>query len=94
MPAVLPPGNVLVTGVSGFSGIWIAHALLANDFHVRGTVRNPEKGAYVADVFKNHVDRFEIVIVPDISKARPPLSFPRSSLFTDTLCRSRAAPRL
>ncbi|KAI0325692.1 NAD-P-binding protein [Cubamyces sp. BRFM 1775] len=68
MPAVLPPGKVLVTGVSGFSGIWIAHALLANGYHVRGTVRNPEKGAYVAHVFKNHGDRFEIVIVPDISK--------------------------
>ncbi|KAH9888576.1 NAD-P-binding protein [Cubamyces lactineus] len=59
MPAVLPPGNVLVTGVSGFSGIWIAHALLANGYHVRGTVRNPKKGAHVAEAFKNHGDRFK-----------------------------------
>ncbi|KAI9063794.1 NAD-P-binding protein [Trametes sanguinea] len=68
MPAVLPPGTVLVTGVSGFSGIWIAQALLANGYHVRGTVRNHEKGAHVAEVFKEHAERFSTVIVPDISK--------------------------
>ncbi|KAJ8469828.1 hypothetical protein ONZ51_g8736 [Trametes cubensis] len=58
MPTAPPPGNVLVTGVSGFSGIWIAHALLANGYHVRGTVRNPKKGAHVAepDAFDNALD--------------------------------------
>ncbi|KAI0634229.1 NAD-P-binding protein [Trametes polyzona] len=68
MPAVLPPGRVLVTGVSGFSGIWIARALLAEGYHVRGTVRNHKKGAHVHEVFKEHGDNFKTVIVPDISK--------------------------
>ncbi|OSD00099.1 NAD-P-binding protein [Trametes coccinea BRFM310] len=68
MPSVLPPGNVLVTGVSGFSGIWIARALLENGHHVRGTVRNHRKGAHVSELFNGHGDRFKTVIVPDISK--------------------------
>ncbi|KAI0651165.1 NAD-P-binding protein [Trametes meyenii] len=68
MPAVQPPATVLVTGVSGFSGAWIARALLENGYAVRGTVRSETKGAYVAGLFKAHGDRFASVIVPDISK--------------------------
>ncbi|TBU42030.1 NAD(P)-binding protein [Dichomitus squalens] len=68
MPAVPPPATVFVTGVSGFSGAWIARALLENGYAVRGTVRSEEKAAYVADLFKIHGDRFESVIVPDIAK--------------------------
>ncbi|KAI0752577.1 NAD-P-binding protein [Daedaleopsis nitida] len=69
MPAVQPPATVLVTGVSGFSGIWIARALLEDGFAVRGTVRSENKDAYVADLFKDHGGRFKPVIVPDISKS-------------------------
>ncbi|TBU37985.1 hypothetical protein BD309DRAFT_972795 [Dichomitus squalens] len=68
MPAVPSPATIFVTGVSGFSGAWIARALLGNGYAVRCTVRS-EKAAYIADLFKVHGDRFESVIVPDIAKA-------------------------
>ncbi|KAI0673122.1 NAD-P-binding protein [Trametes maxima] len=68
MPAVQPPATVLVTGVSGFSGAWIARALLENGYAVRGTVRSETKAAYVAGLFKAHGDRFTSVLIPDISK--------------------------
>ncbi|KAL1948482.1 hypothetical protein VTO73DRAFT_12557 [Trametes versicolor] len=68
MPSVPPPATVLVTGVSGFSGIWIARALLESGYAVRGTVRSEAKAAHVATIFKEHGDSFKTVIVPDISK--------------------------
>ncbi len=73
MPSVQPPATVLVTGVSGFSGIWIARALLESGYAVRGTVRSEAKAAHVATVFKEHGDSFKTVIVPDISKVRTSL---------------------
>ncbi|KAI0372492.1 NAD-P-binding protein [Pilatotrama ljubarskyi] len=68
MPAVQPPATVLVTGVSGFSGAWIARALLQNGYSVRGTVRSEAKAKYVSELFKEFGDKFNAVIVPDISK--------------------------
>ena len=75
MPAVQPPATVLVTGVSGFSGAWIARALLEDGFTVHGTVRSEKKAAHVVDLFKSHGDRFQPVIVPDISQVRMPSPF-------------------
>lgn len=68
MPAVQPPATVLVTGVSGFSGIWIARALLADGYSVRGTVRSEKKAMDVSDRLKAYA-RFTPIIVPDISHA-------------------------
>lgn len=68
MPAVQPPATVLVTGVTGFSGVWIARALLENGYAVRGTFRSEQKAAHVAALFKAHGDRFTTVVVPDIAR--------------------------
>ncbi|KAI0356913.1 NAD(P)-binding protein [Trametes cingulata] len=62
MPAVQPPASVLVTGVSGFSGAWIARALLQNGYAVRGTVRSEAKAKYVSELFKEFGDKFKAVI--------------------------------
>lgn len=72
MPAVQPPATVLVTGVSGFTGIWIARALLEHQYVVRGTVRSEKKAAYVAELFKSHGERFKPVVLPDISEVSIP----------------------
>ena len=45
MIAALP---VALTGATGFLGSHIAEALLAAGLPVRGVVRNPEKGAWLA----------------------------------------------
>jgi len=68
MPAVKPGSKVLVTGASGFIAAWVARILLERGFYVRGTVRSTAKGEYLANLFKEHSDRFEYVIVEDIAK--------------------------
>ncbi|KAI5479361.1 D-lactaldehyde dehydrogenase [Pseudohyphozyma bogoriensis] len=54
MPSVPPSSNalVLVTGASGFLATWISLKLLQKGFKVRGTVRSPEKGDYLTNLFK------------------------------------------
>ncbi|PAV17621.1 D-lactaldehyde dehydrogenase [Pyrrhoderma noxium] len=69
MPAVKLPAKVLVSGVNGFLGSWVARTLLDQGFSVRGVVREEQKGKYLLDIFKDEVSegRFEIVVVPDMT---------------------------
>ncbi|KAI0807632.1 NAD(P)-binding protein [Fomes fomentarius] len=67
MPAV-NSGKVLVTGANGYVAMWIVKALLDQGFAVRGTVRAEEKAAHLRSLFKSFGDKFEIVIVEDITK--------------------------
>ncbi|KAJ7479138.1 hypothetical protein FB451DRAFT_1086612 [Mycena latifolia] len=67
MPA-LPTGKVLVTGASGFIAAWVVRALLEEGFSVRGAVRSASKGAHLRDMFATYGDKFELVMVPDMTQ--------------------------
>lgn len=64
-----PPAKVLVTGANGFISVWICRQLLEAGFAVRGTVRDPSKGDYMANMFKDLgiADKFEYAIVKDVA---------------------------
>lgn len=70
MPAVRRPSLILVTGASGFSGMWITRALLEAGYSVRGTVRSRAKGRYLEDYFRQYRDAkmFEFMLVEDMAK--------------------------
>ncbi|KZT73629.1 NAD(P)-binding protein [Daedalea quercina L-15889] len=61
-------GKVLVTGANGFIAMWVVKALLDQGYLVRGTVRSPSKAKHVREVFSCYGDKFEAVIVEDITK--------------------------
>ncbi|TFY67709.1 hypothetical protein EVJ58_g1460 [Rhodofomes roseus] len=67
MPAVAA-GRVLVTGVNGYIGLWVARVLLERGYTVRGTVRSEGKAKHIRQLFKPFGEKFEMVIVPDITK--------------------------
>ncbi|KAI0031823.1 D-lactaldehyde dehydrogenase [Vararia minispora EC-137] len=68
MPAVPAPAKVLVSGVNGYVGIWVASAYLEHGYSVRGTVRSIERaGKHIKDTFAKHGDKFELVEVADIT---------------------------
>ena len=67
MPAITS-GKVLVTGANGYVAAWVVQDLLEHGFFVRGTVRSESKAVYLRDRFKAYDDKFEIVLVPDMSK--------------------------
>ncbi|TBU27343.1 NAD(P)-binding protein [Dichomitus squalens] len=67
MPAITS-GKVLVTGANGYIAVWIVKSLLEAGFAVRGTVRSESKAAYLRSYFQSSGDKFEAVIVPDITK--------------------------
>ncbi|KAI0827009.1 D-lactaldehyde dehydrogenase [Trametes gibbosa] len=67
MPGVTS-GRVLVTGANGYVAVWVLKYLLERSFIVRGTVRSESKGTYLKELFKEHGDRLEISIVPDITQ--------------------------
>ena len=69
MPAITS-GKVLVTGANGYIAVWIVKSLLEANFAVRGTVRSESKAAYLRSYFKSSGDKFEVVVVPDMTKAR------------------------
>ncbi|KAL3429126.1 NAD(P)-binding protein [Aspergillus tetrazonus] len=64
-------GLILVTGVTGFTGSYIANGLLELGYRVRGTVRSSEKAAWVTQALtkRNPSAAFEAVIVPDQNTA-------------------------
>ncbi|KAL4885430.1 hypothetical protein BJY04DRAFT_179708 [Aspergillus karnatakaensis] len=71
-PTIVPPGGlVLVTGVTGFIGSYIANGLLELGYKVRGTVRSSEKAAWITKALakRNPSGNFEAVIVPDQNAA-------------------------
>lgn len=70
MPAVTS-GKVLVTGANGFVAVWVAKTLLDAGFSVRGTVRSESKAVHLRTLFASAGDKFEVVIVDDITKVRP-----------------------
>ena len=48
----LPKGSeILVTGITGYIGSWVAEEALALGYKVRGAVRNVEKAAWLQEVF-------------------------------------------
>ncbi|KIY74197.1 NAD(P)-binding protein [Cylindrobasidium torrendii FP15055 ss-10] len=70
MPAVAASSTtkVLVSGANGYIAVWVVRKLLEKGFAVRGTVRSDAKGAFLKEAFKSYGDKFELVIVPDITK--------------------------
>ena len=69
MPSVTS-GKVLVTGANGYIAVWIVKSLLEAGFSVRGTVRSESKAGHLRELFKQHGDKFEVVVVEDITKVR------------------------
>ena len=69
MPAITS-GKVLVTGANGYIAVWVAKTFLEQGFAVRGTVRSEGKATHLRELFKSFGDRFEVVIVEDITKVR------------------------
>lgn len=64
MPSITPPARVLVSGANGFIAIHVVKTLVEKGYHVRGTVRTPQKGEYIARLVGT--ERFEYFIVPDM----------------------------
>ncbi|TBU27344.1 NAD(P)-binding protein [Dichomitus squalens] len=67
MPAITS-GKILVTGANGYIAVWIVKSLLEAGFAVRGTVRSESKATYLRSYFKSFGDKFEVVVVSDITK--------------------------
>ncbi|KAI1385488.1 aldehyde reductase [Hypoxylon trugodes] len=67
-PAIPKGSTVLITGVNGFIASNIADQFLKSGYKVRGTTRNPQKNAWVANLFdrKYGPGKFEFVAVPDM----------------------------
>ena len=68
MPVVAPGSKILVSGANGFIAVWLVRLLLEQGFEVRGTVRSKEKSAFLVDMFQSYGDKFELVVVEDITK--------------------------
>ena len=70
MPSVDAGSKVLVSGANGYIATWIVRTLLERGFTVRGTVRTEEKGKFMKEYFTSlgYGDKFEVVVVDDITK--------------------------
>ncbi|KAJ7761665.1 D-lactaldehyde dehydrogenase, partial [Mycena metata] len=60
--------QVLVTGANGYIATWTIHALLEAGFAVLGAVRSEDKCTPLRELFASYGDKFEVVVVPDMSK--------------------------
>ena len=69
MPAVAS-GKVLVTGANGYIAVWLVQKLLEQGYSVRGTIRTAARGKYLKKLFEKYGDKFELVVVEDITKVR------------------------
>lgn len=85
MPAITS-GKVLVTGANGFIAVWVVKKLLENGYSVRGTVRSESKGKHLEEIFKEYGDKFEIVVVEDITKVRLTSSYTQFLTRFDVIC--------
>ncbi|KAH9956972.1 hypothetical protein BC827DRAFT_1227962 [Russula dissimulans] len=68
MVAVSPPAKVLVSGANGYLATWVVKKALEAQYSVRATVRSLTKSAFLKDKFAHYGDRFELVVVEDITK--------------------------
>jgi hypothetical protein len=68
MVATPSPAKVLVTGANGFLATWVVKKYLEAGYSVRGTVRSLSKSAFLNDKFAHYGERFELVVVEDITK--------------------------
>ena len=68
MVAISPPAKVLVTGANGYLATWVVKKYLEAGYSVRGAVRSLTKSAFLKDKFAQYNDRFELVVVEDITK--------------------------
>lgn len=69
MPAV-KSGLVLVTGGNGYIAVHLTKYLFEAGFSVRSTVRSEKSVPYLKNLFKEYESKYELVIVPDITKVR------------------------
>lgn len=70
MPAISAPAKVLVSGANGYIAVWVVQTLLEKGYSVRGTVRSADKGKHLQELFGKYGDKFEFVVVEDITKVR------------------------
>jgi nucleoside-diphosphate-sugar epimerase len=68
MVAISPPAKILVTGANGYLATWVVKKYLEAGYSVRGAVRSLTKSAFLKDKFAQYGDRFELVVVEDITK--------------------------
>jgi nucleoside-diphosphate-sugar epimerase len=70
MPTISAGDKVLVTGANGFIATWVVRRFLEKGYAVRGSVRSADKGKFLQESFESYGDKFEIVVVEDITKVR------------------------
>lgn len=83
MPAISAPAKVLVSGANGYIAVWVVQTLLEKGYSVRGTVRSADKGKHLQELFGKYGDKFEFIVVEDITKVR---FFQHFITLTDGLC--------
>ncbi|KAI0031595.1 NAD-P-binding protein [Vararia minispora EC-137] len=64
----MQPARVLVTGANGYIAAWLCRGHLEQGDYVIGTVRSVGKGAYLKKLFASYGNKFEVVVVEDITK--------------------------
>ncbi|CAK5277838.1 unnamed protein product [Mycena citricolor] len=67
MPTISAAAKVLVSGANGFLATWVVRSFLQEGYSVRGTIRSASKGAHLKELFKSYGDKFEVVVVSDIT---------------------------
>lgn len=61
--------KVLVTGANGYVAMGVIQEFLQQGFLVRGKLRSQIKGEETKGIFLSYGDRFEYVVVEDITQA-------------------------
>ena len=75
MPTIAPGDKILVTGANGFLAAHVVDISLKKGYAVRGAVRSLDKGEYLKKLFAKYGDKFELVVVKDITAVRRVLTF-------------------
>ncbi|PVF98194.1 NAD(P)-binding protein [Serendipita vermifera] len=68
MPVIPASSKVLLTGGTGFLGIWTLKELLERGFTVRAAIRSESKAEHIRNALKEHIEHLEFVIVDDITQ--------------------------